>query len=311
MSGVALHADGLQKRYGEVVALAGVDLTVEAGTVFGLVGPNGAGKTTLVRCLTGTTDATGGTARVLGSDPVAVDRDRIGLLPQEFSPPDRLTARELVAYYAGLYEAPRPVEAVLADVGMADAADGRYRTLSGGQKRRTLLATAIVNDPAVLFLDEPTTAIDPAGRRAVRSLVGELAAGGTTVLLTSHDMAEVERLADRVGVLVEGRLVAEGTPGELLDAHGGASRVVVEAPGGGAESTAAVQAALDGPDVVGTRAGRRIQPVERTALGDVVAALADAGVAYERLTWRRPDLESVYLTLTGESREDASAGGHR
>ena len=307
MSGEAIGAADLEKRYGDVRALRGISLSIDAGEVFALVGPNGAGKTTLVRCLSGTTSPSGGTAAILGGPPDRVDRSRIGLLPQAFSPPDRLTARELVAYYAGLYDESRSVASVLETVGVADAADTRYRSLSGGQKRRTLVGTAIVNDPDVLFVDEPTTGIDPAGRRAVWSLVEALASAGTTVFLTSHYMAEVERLADRVGVLLDGRVVNVGTPGELVAAHGGPNRLLVET-----KDRADVGDHLAGHRVVPTEDGLRIDDVEPARIGSVVEALADAGVTYDALAWREPDLETVYLDLTGEApRDEATPGGGR
>jgi ABC-2 type transport system ATP-binding protein len=310
MSEAAIVAEGLEKRYGETVALRGVSAAVSSGEVFALVGPNGAGKTTLIRCLTGTTEPTAGRATLLGSPPSSVDRNRIGLLPQDFSPPDRLTARELIAYYAGLYDAPLPVESVLSSVGMAAAADARYADLSGGQRRRTLVGTALVNDPDVLFLDEPTTGIDPAGRRDVWGLVERLADAGTTVLLTSHSMAEVERLADRVAVLVDGELITVGTPSALLDAHGGESRLLVAT-----DERAAVGRQLAGHAVQETENGLLIEDIEPGDVGAVIEALAAANVEYRALTWRRPDLETVYLELAGESvasppgERPAEAGG--
>src|SRR6056297_2069271 len=155
-----LVAEELRKSYGDTTAVDGVSLTVDEGEVFGLIGPNGAGKTTLVRCLTGTT-AYEGTASVLGDPPKEVERSRIGLLPQSFSPPERLTARELLDYYAGLYGESRDPETVLEEVGLADDADTWYEKLSGGQQRRACVGITLVNDPDVLFLDEPTTGIDP------------------------------------------------------------------------------------------------------------------------------------------------------
>jgi len=303
MTEAAVVADGLEKRYDETVALAGVTLAVDAGEVFALVGPNGAGKTTLVRCLTGTTTPTAGRAALLGTPPPASDRSRIALLPQDFSPPDRLTARELVTYYAGLYDEPRPVDDVLASVGMDGAADTRYANLSGGQKRRTLVGTALVNDLDVLFLDEPTTGIDPAGRRTVWSLVEDLAGAGTTVFLTSHYMEEVERLADRIAVLAAGEIVATGTPAELVEAHGGENRLVVQTGddvGADAESLA---------DLAGFPAerfddGLLVRDVEPEDVGAIVESLSAAGVTFDEITWRRPDLETVYLDLTGETPPD-------
>jgi len=294
----ALVADGVRKRYGDTVALDGVSLSIPAGEVFGLVGPNGAGKTTLVRALTGTT-ACEGSISVLGAAPADVDPHRVGLLPQSFHPADRLTARELIAYYAGLYDEARAVDTVLDDVGLADAADTWYENLSGGQQRRACVGTALVNDPDVLFLDEPTTGIDPAGRRALWSLVEELAAGGTTVLLTSHSMTEVERLADRVGLLRDGQVVAVGSPDELIAEHGGDSHLLLDGVGFDAD---AVAAALD--TEVGERDGRLV--VHNIALADVgrvVADLEDAGVDFDSFTWAEPSLEDVYLQLTGEALE--------
>src|SRR6056297_853038 len=179
----ALVAEDVRRRYGDTVALDGVSLSVGEGEVFALIGPNGAGKTTLVRALTGTTEPDSGAVSVFGTDPTEADRQRLGLLPQSFDPPERLTARELIEYYAGLYDEARDPEAVLSEVGLDSGDSTWYENLSGGQKRRTCVGTALVNDPDVLFLDEPTTGIDPGGRRALWSLIEELAERGTTVFL--------------------------------------------------------------------------------------------------------------------------------
>ncbi|MFC7096661.1 ABC transporter ATP-binding protein [Halobaculum marinum] len=300
-----VRAVDARKAYDETVALDGVSLDVRAGEVFGLIGPNGAGKTTLVRALTGTADAEG-TLELFGAPARESDRSRVGLLPQEFGPPERLTARELVAYYGGLYDESRPVDEVLADVGLAADADTWYEKLSGGQKRRACVATALVNDPDVLFLDEPTTGIDPAGRRSLWALIEELADGGVTVFLTSHSMAEVERLSDRVGLLRDGDLVAVGTPAELVAEHGGPARLVVAGPDveAGADPLREAGFAVDvGADEL------VLGDVAPTDLADAVTALADAGVTYESLTWTEPTLEDVYLRLTGETFEGAFTPG--
>jgi ABC-2 type transport system ATP-binding protein len=303
-TGAALVAADVRKRYGDTVALDGVSLSIPGGEVFGLVGPNGAGKTTLVRALTGTTGYEG-TVRVLGAAPNAVDAHRVGLLPQSFNPADRLTARELIAYYAGLYDEARPVDAVLEDVGLGSDADTWYENLSGGQRRRACVGTALVNDPDVLFLDEPTTGIDPAGRRSLWALVDDLAAGGTTVLLTSHSMAEVERLADRVGLLRDGSLVAVGSPDELIAEHGGDSHLLVD---GATVDAATVAATLDTD--VGERDGRLVvRNVALAEVGDAVADLEAAGVDFDSFTWAEPSLEDVYLGLTGEAMAEAPTGG--
>jgi len=292
----AVVATGLRKTYAETVALDGVGLTVAEGEVFGLIGPNGAGKTTLIRALTGTTPLEGEIS-IFGCEPTAVDSDRVGLLPQSFSPPARLTARELIEYYGGLYETARPTDDILEDVGLTAAADSWYETLSGGQQRRVCVGTALVNDPDLLFLDEPTTGIDPAGRRSLWELLESLSAGGTTVVLTSHSMAEVQRLSDRVGLLESGQLVAVGTPAELIAAHGGDSRLEIATEANETAATALTEAGF----AVRTTPSRIIvdgvSPVE---IGHAVEVLSTAGIAYDSLQWTEPSLEDVYLQLTGE-----------
>jgi ABC-2 type transport system ATP-binding protein len=298
---MVIRAEDVHRRYGETVALDGVSLTVDAGEVFALIGPNGAGKTTLIRALTGTTEVDG-EVELFGRPPAALDGNRIGLLPQEFSPANRLTARELLAHYAGLYERARDVEAVLEDVGLTDSADTHYENLSGGQKRRACVGTALVNDPELLVLDEPTTGVDPRGRRKLWALVDSLAAAGTTVLLTTHYMEEAEELADTVGLLAEGQLVARGSPAELLERYGGDSRLVVEADDEGA-ATRALETA-----------GYHILPDERhtaVAVGpreipDVAETLESAAVGYDGLVWRQPSLDDVYVAVTGT---DIGEGG--
>jgi ABC-2 type transport system ATP-binding protein len=307
-------AEDVRREYGDTVALEAVSLSVDAGEVYALVGPNGAGKTTLVRALTGTTDHEG-RVELFGAPAREADPERLGLLPQEFDPPARLTARELVDYYGGLYDDRRPTGAVLADVGLADDADSWYETLSGGQKRRACVATALVNDPDLLVLDEPTTGIDPAGRRSLWALIERLAGGGTTVLLTTHYMEEAERLADRVGMLAGGRLVAEGSPEALVADHGGRPRLELrfEDAAGPERALAAladadpdVGVAAPGSDTDAETAGRSLTlaGVTPREVGPVLDALAGAGVAYSAVSWRQPDLESAYLAVTGREEPD-------
>jgi len=290
-----LATDGVRKTYGETTALDGVSLSVEAGEVFALIGPNGAGKTTLVRSLTGTVDPDEGTVELLGTAPREAEEDRLGVLPQSFSPPGRLTAREVVAYYAGLYEDARDVDEVMAAVGVLDAADTWYENCSGGQQRRVCLGATLVNDPDVLFLDEPTTGIDPAGRRTLWDRIETLAAGGTTVFLTTHDMNEAERLADRVGLLADGDLVAVGTPGELVREHGGDRRLTITVDGDPTVAADALgrETTTDGDRVV----ARGVEPAD---IGGIVDALDRAAVEYTELAWAEPSLEDVYLALAGE-----------
>ncbi|MFC7215171.1 ABC transporter ATP-binding protein [Saliphagus sp. GCM10025334] len=334
-----VDADDLEKSYGETVALSGVSLTVDPGEVVGFIGPNGAGKTTLVRALTGTTDPDSGSVTILGTEPSAVDRNRLSVLPQDFSPPDRLTARELLAYYAGLYDDARDPETVLEDVGLETAGDTWYENLSGGQQRRVCVGAALVNDPDLLFLDEPTTGIDPAGRRTVWRLLEDLAAGGTTIVLTTHDMAEAERLADRVGLLANGSLLAEGAPAELVAEHGGSSRLKIELElagdggddgdepnrrdtdtstdrqcadtGAGSDVPAATTALESLPYAVDLNPDELVvRDLPPTDIGRVVEALEAAGVSYTGLEWSEPSLEDVYLALAGDLESGSvSAGG--
>ncbi|GAA0300101.1 ABC transporter ATP-binding protein [Halarchaeum salinum] len=287
-------ADDVSERYGDTVALDGVSLTVEAGEVFALIGPNGAGKTTLTRCLTGTRTPDSGRVELLDEAPNEAAKERLGLLPQDFNPPDRLSARELVAYYAGLYDDARDPDDLLRTVGMDPDIETWYGDLSGGEQRRTCVAASLANDPDVLFVDEPTTGIDPAGRRALWDVFEALADRGTTVFLTTHYMAEAERLADRVGLLADGELVATGSPASLIAEYGGEQYVSVE--------TEADPAALDDLDYDVTREGDslHILGVEPTEIGDLAAELDVRGIDFDALAWTEPDLEDVYLRLADD-----------
>ncbi len=329
-----VEASDVARRYGDTVAIDGVSLAVDEGEVVGLIGPNGAGKTTLVRAVLGLTPVDG-TVALFGAPPAAVDRARLGVLPQDFDPPRRLTPRELVRYYGGLYDEPRPPADVLSAVGIDPTdADRPYEDLSGGQQRRTCVATALVNDPDLLVLDEPTTGIDPAGRRALWRVVERLADGGATVLLTTHYMAEARTLADRVAILADGRVVAKDTPDALVRRHGGESLLRIEgvapaaAPADPAEGTELGEATGPGPepaaasrDLIGpvlseldfegdlVDGALLLRDVPPRAIGTVVAALEQAGLAYEALAWTEPDLEDVYLALTGSAQAGETGSG--
>ncbi|MFB6300073.1 MAG: ABC transporter ATP-binding protein [Halobacteriales archaeon] len=291
--GVTLRAEELTKAYSGTVALDGVSVSVSTGEVFALIGPNGAGKTTFVRCLTGTTEPDTGTVEIFGSAPSAVNKQRIGLLPQSFAPPGRLTPRELVEYYGGLFDDSRPPTEALAEVGLDVVGSTRYEDLSGGQQRRTCVAIALVNTPELLFLDEPTAGIDPVGREALWSVLEELAGEGTTILLTTHDMAEAERLADRVGLLADGNLVAVDTPAQLIETHGGDSRLRVDtdADPTAFKATSYMPRETD-DDLV-------FAGITAADIGDIVRLLDEQEIAFDGLHWTEPDLEDVYLELTG------------
>ncbi|WP_254862491.1 ABC transporter ATP-binding protein [Halovivax gelatinilyticus] len=329
-------ADGVEKRYGETVALDDVSLSIDAGEVYCLIGPNGAGKTTLVRTLTGTIAPDDGVVQLLGDDPTRVDASEIGVLPQSFSPPARLSSLELLTYYASRYPSARDPESVLDAVGLTDSADTWYETLSGGQQRRLCVGSTLLNDPAVLVLDEPTTGIDPVGRRTIWALIESLADDGTAVLVTTHDMAEAEYLADRVGLLSNGSLVESGTPEALIDTYAGASRLRIElattastaeAQPTSEKSTQIDQEATDGSDpnpvreridsVISNRvtldgAEVTVHDVAARDIGTIVDELDAIGIEYTGLSWEEPGLEDVYFELTQSSepsRSTTNAGG--
>jgi ABC-2 type transport system ATP-binding protein len=291
----AIEIRDLHKSYGEVDAVDGVSLQVAEGEVYGLLGHNGAGKSTTVEILEGHRAATSGSVKVLGIDPSSNARDlrdRIGIVLQTSAVEPQLTVNEAVRFYGSCYRRPRPADEVIELVGLTHKADERIGTLSGGQRRRLDLGLGIVGDPEVLFLDEPTTGFDPVARRESWQLIKRLCAGGTTVLLTTHYLDEAEHLADRVGVLANGRLVAEGAPAELV-AAAPATTITFTVPDGVS------------PDQLALPAGARVDTAnvsietERpTAVLAAVSARAVAlGIELGGLDVRRPSLEDVFLTL--------------
>ena len=280
----AIVVRDLTKSYGGTRALRGVSFEVAEGEVYGLLGPNGAGKTTTVEILEGYRPRDGGEAIVLGHDPGDASgalRERIGVVLQQSELSPLLTVRETHLLFAGYYAEPRDVDEVVELVGLAEKRDARVKTLSGGQKRRLDLGVALVGNPDLVFLDEPTTGFDPAARRAAWDLVRSLRALGTTILLTTHYLDEAQQLADRVAVLSGGVIVREGTPAELI----GDSRLTE------------IRYLRDGEFVV-------VETDEPTrALNELTSeALAD-GRELEHLEVRRPTLEDVYLELVDEDAE--------
>jgi len=293
-----VEADDVHKSYGDTVALNGVSLSVKEGEVFALVGPNGAGKTTLVRCLTGTTRPTSGEARLMGETPEKTDKKTVSVLPQEFSPPERLKPEELVEYYASLYpaEATRGADSLVEEMGLGSSRETRYADLSGGQKSRLKVAVSLVNDPDVIFLDEPTTGIDPEGREDIWGVIESLADGGTTVFLTTHYMREVERLANRVALIDEGEIAVIGDTEEVVREHAGEPRLVVRTVG-------SVEDALDALEDgrANTEDGALVfEGVLVDGIGETLDTLEDAGVEYDEVRWSEPGLEEAYLRLTEE-----------
>ena len=295
----ALRCEKLVKQYGALTAVDGLDLEVRAGECFGLLGPNGAGKTTTVEILEGLNDPTGGTVEVLGlrwdKDEHAL-RQRLGISLQETHLPDRLTVEETLRLFRSFYAQGRPVGEVLELTGLAEKRAVWSEKLSGGQKQRLAVACALVSDPEVLFLDEPTTGLDPQSRRQLWDVVLGFKARGRTVLLTTHYMDEAERLCDRVAIVDKGKVIALGTPQELIEGLGG--HEIVEL------ATQQPLEAAELADLPGVRAARRSADgvaltVEQlhVALPAVLARVGQRGLT--RLSTHRATLEDVFVQFTG------------
>jgi ABC-2 type transport system ATP-binding protein len=293
---------GLTKHYGGTQAVRGIDLEVRDGEIFAFLGPNGAGKTTTAEILEGFRRPTGGRVSVLGADPAKAGgawRNRVGVVLQESAPEPGLTVREALRLYAGYYRAPRDVEETIALVGLAGKAGTLGAQLSGGQRRRLDFALALVGDPELIFLDEPTTGFDPSARRSAWQVISGLRALGKTIFLTTHYMDEAEYLADRIAVIAAGRIVAEGTPQTLgaRDRTGAAIGFSLPAGLGAGDLPAGLRALAEpGP-------GRRIVLRSQRPLPHLQALAGWAragGFDLPDLDVHRPTLEDAYLSVTGE-----------
>jgi len=300
----AIEVDGLVKEYGNVTAVAGIRFSVPAGSVFAFLGPNGAGKTTTVEILEGLRRRTRGEVRVLGLDPwtdgTALHR-RIGVIPQEFRFFEKITPREAIEYYRALFGSRADPGELLAQVDLLDKETARYDQLSGGQKQKLGLALALVNDPEICFLDEPTTGLDPHARRAIWNVIRALKRAGRTVFLTTHYLEEAELLSDRVAIIHHGQIIAIGTAQEIIAAHGRPTRLRFEAP-----------AAL--ADFLGRRLGISVRAeggqVEVALAGPhdvlrVLSAAEESGIPWESFATERDTLEDVFVRMVGEMDEGA------
>ncbi len=290
MSELAIEVRGLRKTYGETEAVRGIDFEVRRGEVFGLLGPNGAGKTTTVEILEGYRSRSDGIVNVLGMDPGQRSRSlraRVGIVLQSTGLYRHIKVREALVHFAAMYPHPRQVEEVISLVGLQGKEDALARTLSGGQLRRLDLALALVGDPELIFLDEPTTGFDPAARRNAWEAIRSLRELGKTVLLTTHYLDEAQALADRVAIIKDGRILVEGAPRELgADGGAGAPYRVAYRNGNGHQ----VEQQTDDPT---------------TLLHELTGGALARGERLEGLTVSRPTLEDVYLELTAEGPEDA------
>jgi ABC-2 type transport system ATP-binding protein len=308
----AIRCAGLVKRYGDLTAVAGLDLTVQAGECFGLLGPNGAGKTTTIEILEGLTPADAGDVMVLGQrwEGGAADRrlrERLGIQLQETKLPEKLSVEETVRLFASFYGHAHTVDEVLALVELGEKRRAWYSKLSGGQKQRLAVACALVSKPELLFLDEPTTGLDPQSRRQLWDVIARFRAAGNTVLLTTHYMEEAERLCDRVAIMDHGAMIALGSPRELIGSLGAEHVVEYTIAGDGApEALDGELRALEGVRVVrtsGSVVSLTVAELHRT-LPALMGLFERRGVALASLTTHHATLEDVFVSLTGRHIRD-------
>ncbi len=304
----AIVARDVLVRYGTVTAVDGISLEVRSGEILGLIGPNGAGKTTLVECLEGLRRRDAGDVRVLGRDPARADSDfyrRVGVQLQSAALVPGLRVRETIRLFASFFDDPRPVDELIAALGLTGLEDRRVSRLSGGQRQRVLIATALVGRPAVVFLDELTTGLDPQTRIAMWDVVEDIRRAGATVVLTTHFMEEAQRLCDRVAVVDRGRIVALGTVAELVGAHAPGIRIVFTDEG---DAPFSAVRAIPGVTAV-RREGRsvHVDADSAQAVPAVVAALSGAGAGFSDLQVLPGTLEDVFLALTGRAMREEAA----
>jgi ABC-2 type transport system ATP-binding protein len=299
--------EGLRKSYGDFEAVRGLDLEVERGEIFAFLGPNGAGKTTTVEILEGYRKRSAGEVSVLGEDPNRAPRswrERIGIVLQQCRMPPELTVRETLEQYGGYFKHSRPVDETIGLVGLGHKADARAGKLSGGQQRRLDVAVALIGDPELLFLDEPTTGFDPTARRQAWKVISNLRELGKTIFLTTHYMEEAQYLADRAAIIVRGELIAEGSPHELGRQTGADTEIRFRLPpevrAEELPTAFAIAEASDG--FVTLRTG---DPVK--ALNELTGWALGHGADLSSLEVGRPSLEDIYLELTGEHGEGADS----
>src|SRR3954453_9934533 len=307
MAESVISVAGLRKSYGDLEAVRGIDLEVARGEIFAFLGPNGAGKTTTVEILEGYRNRSSGDVRVLGTDPARVDRqwrERIGIVLQDSKMHPELTVGGSLELFAGYYRRPRGVDATITLVGLTNKADDRVARLSGGQQRRLDVALALIGDPELLFLDEPTTGFDPSARRRAWEVIASLRDLGKTIFLTTHYMEEAQELADRVAIIAGGRIVAEGPPEELTHRDQRRASIRFRLPEGvtTAELPGVLIADSDGTAANGEVRIQAEDPVR--ALHELTAWALARGVSLTELEVRQPNLEDVYLELTAETPEE-------
>jgi ABC-2 type transport system ATP-binding protein len=307
-AGNAVTVDTLTKSYGNLHAVDGISFNVQQGEVFSLLGPNGAGKTTTIEILEGLRNKDKGHVSVLGLDPWAKGYDlhkRIGVIPQGFKFLDYPTPREAIRYYAALFGTKVDVEQILKEVILEDAGNIYYMRLSGGQKQKMGMALSLVNDPELVFLDEPTTGLDPQARRAVWEVIRNLKKQGRVVLLTTHYLEEAEELADRVAIMHHGKIIAHGTVDEIITKHGSGERLTVrgsEELAGYLKQNTKLKVDYDSGRVT-------IQLERKNDALMALGAISESGMEWSELTTRRDSLEDIFIRMVGEPMVDEGADG--
>ena len=299
-----VEVSGLVKVYGRLRAVDGIDVTVQKGEVFSFLGPNGAGKTTTVEILEGLRRASEGTVRVLGLDPwTEMDRLRwkIGVIPQDFHFFPKLTPREALRLYARLFGRPGDIEGLLARVELSDKADAYYDTLSGGQRQKLGVALALVNDPEVCFLDEPTTGLDPRARRSIWDVIDRLRADGRTVFLTTHYLDEAQRLSDRIAIIHHGQILTSGAPDQIIAQFGQPERLRIVG-----EPAIAQRLAADGVSAVAANGTVEVELRSKEEALRILQLLVSSGIRWESFSTRTDTLEDVFLRLVGRFDESSS-----
>jgi ABC-2 type transport system ATP-binding protein len=299
----SVEVSKLLKAYGSLRAVDGIDFVVPTGEVFSFLGPNGAGKTTTVEILEGLRRRTGGEVRVLGLDPwTQMDRlrTRIGVIPQDFHFFPKLTPLEAIRLYAGLFDVKADAAGLLARVELTDKADARFDTLSGGQRQKLGVALALVNDPELCFLDEPTTGLDPRARRSIWEVIRNLRREGRTIFLTTHYLDEAQQLSDRIAIINQGRIIATGSPDEIISRYGRTERLRVVAEPALADRLAAL-----GFTVERDNGALEVELRSKADALRILETIVNSGLAWESFSTRTDTLEDVFIRLVGRL-EDGS-----
>jgi ABC-2 type transport system ATP-binding protein len=301
----AIEIDKLVKDYGTTRAVDNISFNIPFGVIFAFLGPNGAGKTTTVEMLECLRKPSAGSASVLGLD-IAKDqneiRKRIGVLPQEFNTFDRLTVRESLKYYAAMYDNMRDIGQLIASVDLVDKTNTQYKNLSGGLKQRLGVAIALVNDPEVVFLDEPTEGLDPKARRGVWEIIKKLRDEGKTVFLTTHYMEEAETLADIVAIILDGKIKALDTTTNLIENYGTRGKLIIR--GGGTRAFDVLNVSWQGTEL--NNSDVLVPLRDKKDLSKIVELLDQKQVAFTELEMKKSSLEDVFLDLTKTDREEVS-----